>query len=344
MTTEQTDSIRPRPGNRRPTSIAEALERIYAQKSLPAALSRESLLELPVQDDPCDDEALIDRLTSEDPHLTGCLKLWITIANADVASPSLKRLTTLAHRAVQHHAALDQDAVEAIERGGLTRSQVARLVHPGHEGDRMTPSQRELLIDNAFLSLLLSRVASGQITKEAFIQDLGEDLWSEKIRINAAPAAARLASGSKSKEQQLVWQFHAESVASLRDQAIQAQAHATAAEADAARWEHTSQRLATNLEAAVQHGEEMEQQLLELQEALRVERDRRQIDQHHHVDDVEGLRTSVIRNLSAQVDLLADGLHAIRNGKADIAEEFLDRALISLQKQREQLRNRGDDR
>ena len=54
------------------------------------------------------------------------------------------------------------------------------------------------------------------------------------------------------------------------------------------------------------------------------------VDKSHHVDDYETLRTQVIRRLSAQVELLGDGLHALRNGSTGVAEEFVDRALTAI--------------
>ena len=55
------------------------------------------------------------------------------------------------------------------------------------------------------------------------------------------------------------------------------------------------------------------------------------MDKSHLADDYEVLRTQVIRRLSAQVGLLRDGLHALRNGRTGVAEEFLDRSLTAIE-------------
>jgi len=53
-------------------------------------------------------------------------------------------------------------------------------------------------------------------------------------------------------------------------------------------------------------------------------------DEVHAVDDYENLRTQIIRQLSGQVNLLSDGLHALRNGSIAVADEFVDRALAKI--------------
>lgn len=58
----------------------------------------------------------------------------------------------------------------------------------------------------------------------------------------------------------------------------------------------------------------------------------------HHIDDYDAIRTRVLRMLSAQVDLLTDGLHALRKGNKDVAEEFMDRTISSLSREIENLR------
>jgi hypothetical protein len=68
---------------------------------------------------------------------------------------------------------------------------------------------------------------------------------------------------------------------------------------------------------------------LTLRAALR--QSSRVVDSSHYAYDYEALRTQVIRRLSAQADLLNDGLHALRNGRTDIADEFLDRSLTAIE-------------
>ena len=48
-----------------------------------------------------------------------------------------------------------------------------------------------------------------------------------------------------------------------------------------------------------------------------------------------------VRSLGKQVDLLSDGLHAVRNQSYSVTEEFIERALESLSKELRQL-NEGE--
>lgn len=50
----------------------------------------------------------------------------------------------------------------------------------------------------------------------------------------------------------------------------------------------------------------------------------------HAIDDRELLRAHASRTIARQVDLLTDGLHALRNGSPHVTEEFLERAIVAL--------------
>ena len=99
-----------------------------------------------------------------------------------------------------------------------------------------------------------------------------------------------------------------------------------------------SQALSAELDAERQRAAQLASELAALRKALTAERSSRVVDQSHHVDDFETLRTRVLRQLSAQADLLADSLHALRHGSTDIAEEFVDRSLTAITKEVTQLK------
>lgn len=60
----------------------------------------------------------------------------------------------------------------------------------------------------------------------------------------------------------------------------------------------------------------------------------------HAIDDHETTRTHAIRAIADQVDLLTDGLHALRHGSPAVADEFMDRALDALTRELAWLRDR----
>jgi uncharacterized protein YlxW (UPF0749 family) len=108
-----------------------------------------------------------------------------------------------------------------------------------------------------------------------------------------------------------------------RAEATQQARRAEAAEADKA-------ALSAQLTAEKQRARELAAQVADLSQRLASEQSSRVVDKSHLVDDFEALRTQVIRRLSSQVELLSDGLHALRNGSTSVAEEFLDRSLTAI--------------
>lgn len=54
------------------------------------------------------------------------------------------------------------------------------------------------------------------------------------------------------------------------------------------------------------------------------------ISQAHLIDDIETKRTSAVRTIKSAEKLLADGLHALRNGSESVTEEYLERVIESL--------------
>jgi uncharacterized protein YnzC (UPF0291/DUF896 family) len=57
-----------------------------------------------------------------------------------------------------------------------------------------------------------------------------------------------------------------------------------------------------------------------------------EIAEAYRRDDLEKLRGSVVRTLSEQVQLLDDGLHALRAGRTEVADEYMERVRDSIDK------------
>jgi hypothetical protein len=62
------------------------------------------------------------------------------------------------------------------------------------------------------------------------------------------------------------------------------------------------------------------------------------------INDAELQRTHALRTITAQVDLLQDGLNALQNGDVHITEEFLERAIGALTAEAATLRSNRVDR
>jgi hypothetical protein len=59
------------------------------------------------------------------------------------------------------------------------------------------------------------------------------------------------------------------------------------------------------------------------------------------VDDYKGLRARVLRSLDKQSALLGDALHALRDERYLVADEFVERSIDAIDRERERLREQG---
>jgi len=50
----------------------------------------------------------------------------------------------------------------------------------------------------------------------------------------------------------------------------------------------------------------------------------------HLVDDTEKTRTHALRTIDRQIDLLGDALHALKAGRTEVVEEFIERVAAAL--------------
>lgn len=60
----------------------------------------------------------------------------------------------------------------------------------------------------------------------------------------------------------------------------------------------------------------------------------------HLIDDHETVRTHALRTIRDQDDMLSDVLHAIRNGRTEVALEFVERVRDALTAENEWLAGR----
>lgn len=63
---------------------------------------------------------------------------------------------------------------------------------------------------------------------------------------------------------------------------------------------------------------------------LKLECESLRIDKAHLIDDYEKIVTADLRMMLQYRSLLHDGMHALRNGRLDVAAEFMDRTITAL--------------
>jgi len=74
-----------------------------------------------------------------------------------------------------------------------------------------------------------------------------------------------------------------------------------------------------------------------LQEELNSEREQHQHSKTHSVDDHVTLKSSFIRLIDSEIELLSKGLNALRKEKPHIMDDHAERVIDSLQKYRKRL-------
>jgi hypothetical protein len=87
--------------------------------------------------------------------------------------------------------------------------------------------------------------------------------------------------------------------------------------------------------------ERLELTLGQAEAALVNEQHARAVERSHQIDTFESLRTRIVRGLDRQLELLTDGLHALRNGSPEVTEEFIERSIAAIESDAAQLRDAG---
>jgi hypothetical protein len=327
----------------KPTTIQELVEYAYAEAGRKVQLARRDLELLRVSPDlaPAEMDTL-RKLAATDPLLQVPPRLLALVANLGTRTDLRDRILDLAVAALAAHPAFQgqvQALVDSTFEPGLSGERVSDSVKgmPAHglglDSKAFKPDDRERLRVNAVTAFGLIRVLRDREPLDRFIGEMAVNVWQTSGRNpkGAGPAAASLAAtrdvdalGLLSRHYRSVVQAAEQRAGELRADVVQAQRRAGQAAA-------ASRAMAERLDAEEQRANDLSTRLRLLEAELEEERSHRTIDKTHAVDDYQLLRARVVRQLGSQVDLLSDGLHALRNGRMAVAEEFVDRALTAIQ-------------
>lgn len=296
-------------------------------------------------------ECLVD-LAAGDPLLAVPPRLLVAVEASNQSRIFRSRLIDLLSGALRRHPIFRSDKAQALLAGDSPDVDDAFVSVACTCADltaadlsiaskAFRDSERERLRFNAITSVALLIAARDDWSTGELVERLELHLW----RYSAKKPGTRLPRVAVSESPNIdslavvadVFMYKAriaEQAATLADErAIAAERHAAiandrvvAAEAD------TAQR-GLELEDRKSKILSLESQILILASALESERQDRVIDKSHHVDDYETLRTRVARVLGKQIDLLTDGLHALRHGSSSITEEYIERSIDTLTKE-----------
>ena len=211
----------------------------------------------------------------------------------------------------------------------------------GLEPRSLTTRDREKLRTAAVSCFLLYQVLRHDWTVEQVVDEaIDARLWRSDAKASPGSAAAALLSARGTANGLLT-----DYLAARRQEAEEAVREARASADQQARRAARAEQIEKDLRADVARAEEtsagLRTRVSELEAEVAIERRNRVADTSAHTDDYEQLRTRTLRNLTAQVELLSDGLAALREGVHDVADEYMERALGAIQKETDRLTELG---
>ena len=292
----------------------------------------------------------ITRLAPSDPLLTVPPKVLTAMERASIGGRLRERLLELMALPLQLHPGLasidlaaalseaptpDQDALFTSVRKALAWLGAGQLGKAS-----LQPADRRTLQDNAVLSVVLLLAIKHDWPTTALADCLDTYLWQEDLAVAKVPSErALLTDGTNPAALALAAKAWRERLGE-RDRKVRE----VQAEADDAR--RRSDEALSRVAALAEAREQMEKVVAQreeviasLQAELASEREHRRIEKSHAVDDYESLRSQLVRGLAQQTSLLEDGLHALRNKRAAVTEEYVERVIESLREDLQHLRD-----
>ncbi|MFJ1545733.1 hypothetical protein [Streptomyces sp. NPDC088246] len=342
------------------TSVEDLLTFAYESNTRLLEFSKEALKKLAITDEGiASQSALVRSLAPTDPTLSTPFKLLQYAArqgvplkraeNGDLA-PALNRLFDLAVVALGHSPVFRVWVNQLVDpRKGPQLStehlrNMARQVCADDLGlspEQFKTAESERLVKNAIACYGLLRVLQREWTLDQFIDASYGSVWRyEAPEATGLERAASEVGASRDLDVLgIVGANYLTRIARLERQVTQLEREASAAQNRETRLRGELSTVKEREQSAMARADAFSADVVRLQKELAAERDNRVVDKSHMTDDYETLRTRIIRRLGGEIDLLTDGLHALRNGAPNVAEEFLDRSLLALTREVEQLKD-----
>lgn len=306
--------------------------------------------------------ALVAELAGDDPMLAVPVRMLIAI---DLGSPNhrlTQRLLDYIRIVLRRHDALrrtevlrllDNESRDLDAALGAVRESVRKLPDDTFKGGLAKGDQRRKLLVNATISLSLWFSMANKVDAVDFTDILDRHVWRDELAKSELKRPRAVLAESKTPEV-LGWvarEFHRRLDAATRatDEAERFVERARAREAELEeRAREQDQKLADQLAQQVRDAERFSSEVVRLEgeiSALRTElanqQRQRSVDKTHHADDYKGLRARVLRSLDKQSELLRSGLHALRNERYSVADEYVERSMDAIDSERERLREQG---
>lgn len=342
------------------TTIEELLTFAYESNARLLEFSKDALKKLPVTDDGIAAQGeLVASLAANDPTLATPYKLLQYAARQGVQlkraedgdlARALNRIVDLAVLALGHNPVfrvwmdqlLDPRRDPQLSTDHLRDE--ARRIGPDKLG--LTPEQfkatdSDRLVKNAIACYGILRALQREWSLDQFIDAAYSSLWKYEApeAIGLERAVGEIGASRDHDVLGIVSANFLARIARLDRQVAQQERDAASAWNRETRLREELAAATEREQVALARAEAFSADVVRLQKELAAERDNRVVDKSHMADDYETLRTRIIRRLGGEIDLLTDGLHALRNGAPNVAEEFLDRSLLALSREVEQLKD-----
>lgn len=322
----------------RPTTILALINHAYSQNGRKLAVVAKDLRELAVQPAAAQEEVEMVRfLAARDPLFVVPPVLLATLAEHGADPLVRNRVLELTFEAFSVHGLFDKcidRLADSQSRPVLTAQEVSATAVDfafeasfEHEISELNETNREKLRINAVTAFTLFRVLRDRWTSRQFIDAMSALVWNEPKLSSVQRTSAVLVNAKSRDALSLLSRHFEELILDTKREAESAHYRTRQQELRAITAEAFGRKVSAELELAMSKSADLAAAADSLNLRLAAEQSNRVVDQSHHVDDYEALRTHVIRRLTRQIELLSKGLHALRNGSATVAEEFVDRAM-----------------
>ena len=295
---------------------------------------------------------LVANLSKSDPTMAVPIRILIAFDQGSTNYRLTNRVLEYIAIALRDHDAFrPPNVLELIDHksGNLDAALVAiqkkirDLPETMFENKGLKGDARGKLRLNAIDSLLLWFVMSTRAPVAEYVDLLDRHMWQEKLRETPLKHPKAVLAETKMPEL-LGWlarefRRQIEEAASSKEEAERSSARARVKVEEMEEILSENQAKSDQLSAEIT---QLEATLDTLNTNLVEQQRLRSVDKTHHVDDYKGLRTRVQRSLDKQSELLKSALHALRNERYMVADEYVERSLAAIDNERERLKEQGD--
>lgn len=339
--------------NDRPKSILDLFRFAYALSGRKLSLTPRDFSGFHVDMAAVQEEIdTVKQLATTDQFLAVPPVLLAAIAEHDVNKHVVRRVLELVRVALAGHILFQPHAVRLFEAQTAPHfvkeiSDAAKSVHFDALGlqkaSELNGTGRERLRVNAVTTYGLLRMLCGEYTLEQYVETMNTWVWRAQHRQSALRTAALLATAKNTDALSELSRHMRGLITVTKKEAEDLRAQVTYQQRLVAQERAIGNALEVDLASARAEAAALTLRIEEMSRRLSEEQSNRVVDKSHLMDDYESLRTRVIRRLTGQVELLDDGLHALRRGSTNVAEEFVDRALGAINAEVKRLKNTDED-